>query len=76
MSCKFKRVHDGCTRPYCYVTNGECQFIVSPYDDNCSILNAYKDLVPKVREERDETAEEQSSVVLAKRATFADKVKT
>ena len=55
MSCKFKRMLDGCTKPYCYVTNGECQFLISPYDDKCEILESYRDLDPNDKELKQET---------------------
>jgi len=42
MSCKYKKYQSlGCIYPWCYVTGGECQFLNSPYDEQCAILSAY-----------------------------------
>ena len=38
MACKYKKFDKPCL---CQVTNGECQFLISPYDDQCPILAAY-----------------------------------
>lgn len=40
MSCKYKKFDTPC---FCQVIQGECQFMISPHDDCCPILDAYKD---------------------------------
>lgn len=42
MACKYKKFHTKCTKPYCEVTDGECQFVIDDKDDICSIKEAYK----------------------------------
>lgn len=53
MSCKFKEKKAGCTRSCCKATNGECQYENTPYDSDCEILEAFKDLDPNSVETSD-----------------------
>ena len=44
MKCKFKQFEVGCTLPFCYVTEGECQFVKDDFDFMCPIQHAYENL--------------------------------
>jgi len=41
MACKYKKFHTSCTKPYCEVSDGECQFVIDAKDSVCSIRAAY-----------------------------------
>ena len=46
-NCKFQKFNKGCKVPYCYVTNGECQFVDHGKFGTCPIEDAFKHLEVK-----------------------------